>query len=52
MKRDEIIFEISTDKVDTEVPSPVDGTLKFYSEKMLLLLLESQSQKYPQAAEL
>ncbi len=24
---DEIIFEISTDKVDTEVPSPVDGTL-------------------------
>ncbi|MBI5731687.1 MAG: 2-oxoglutarate dehydrogenase, E2 component, dihydrolipoamide succinyltransferase [Ignavibacteriales bacterium] len=25
--RDEIIFEISTDKVDTEVPSPVDGTL-------------------------
>ena len=27
IKRDEIIFEISTDKVDTEVPSPVDGTL-------------------------
>ena len=27
VKRDEIIFEISTDKVDTEVPSPVDGTL-------------------------
>ena len=25
--RDEIIFEISTDKVDTEVPSPVEGTL-------------------------
>ncbi|MEW6508989.1 MAG: 2-oxoglutarate dehydrogenase, E2 component, dihydrolipoamide succinyltransferase [Bacteroidota bacterium] len=25
VKRDEIIFEISTDKVDTEVPSPVDG---------------------------
>lgn len=24
---DEIIFEISTDKVDTEVPSPADGTL-------------------------
>lgn len=24
---DEIIFEISTDKVDTEVPSPVEGTL-------------------------
>jgi len=27
VKRDEIIFEISTDKVDTEVPSPIDGTL-------------------------
>lgn len=27
IKRDEIIFDISTDKVDTEVPSPVDGTL-------------------------
>ncbi len=25
--RDEIIFEISTDKVDTEVPAPVDGTI-------------------------
>ena len=25
--RDEILFEISTDKVDTEVPSPVEGTL-------------------------
>ncbi len=28
VKQDEIIFEISTDKVDTEVPSPVDGTLE------------------------
>ena len=28
VKRDEIIFEISTDKVDTEIPSPVDGVLK------------------------
>ncbi len=27
VKKDEIIFEISTDKVDTEVPSPADGTL-------------------------
>lgn len=27
VKRDEIIFEISTDKVDTEIPSPVDGIL-------------------------
>lgn len=27
VKCDEIIFEISTDKVDTEVPSPIDGTL-------------------------
>ncbi len=27
IERDEIIFEISTDKVDTEVPSPVKGTL-------------------------
>lgn len=26
--RDEIIFEISTDKVDTEVPSPVDGVIE------------------------
>ena len=25
VKRDEIIFEISTDKVDTEVPSPAEG---------------------------
>ena len=28
VKRDEIIFEISTDKVDTEIPSPVDGVLQ------------------------
>lgn len=28
VKRDEIIFEISTDKVDTEVPSPVEGILE------------------------
>jgi len=28
VKRDEIIFEISTDKVDTEIPSPADGVLK------------------------
>ncbi|MEO8398368.1 MAG: 2-oxoglutarate dehydrogenase, E2 component, dihydrolipoamide succinyltransferase [Ignavibacteriaceae bacterium] len=27
VKRDEIIFEISTDKVDTEIPSPVDGVV-------------------------
>lgn len=27
VKRDEIIFEISTDKVDTEVPSSVDGII-------------------------
>ena len=27
VKCDEVIFEISTDKVDTEVPSPVDGTI-------------------------
>src|SRR3970282_2033756 len=27
IKRDEIIFEISTDKVDTEIPSPADGIL-------------------------
>jgi 2-oxoglutarate dehydrogenase E2 component (dihydrolipoamide succinyltransferase) len=27
IKRDEILFEISTDKVDTEVPSPEDGIL-------------------------
>jgi 2-oxoglutarate dehydrogenase complex dihydrolipoamide succinyltransferase (E2) component len=27
VKRDEIIFEIATDKVDTEVPSPMDGTI-------------------------
>ncbi len=27
IERDEIILEISTDKVDTEVPSPVSGTL-------------------------
>lgn len=28
VKTDEILFEISTDKVDTEVPSPTDGILK------------------------
>ncbi len=27
VKKDEIIFEISTDKVDTEIPSPADGIL-------------------------
>ncbi len=27
VKRDEIVFEISTDKVDTEIPSPVEGIL-------------------------
>ncbi|MFA3783175.1 2-oxoglutarate dehydrogenase, E2 component, dihydrolipoamide succinyltransferase [Melioribacteraceae bacterium 4301-Me] len=27
VKKDEILFEISTDKVDTEVPSPLEGTL-------------------------
>ena len=27
VKRDEPIFEISTDKVDAEIPSPVEGTL-------------------------
>jgi len=28
VKKDETVFEISTDKVDTEVPSPVDGVVK------------------------
>ena len=28
VKIDEIIFEISTDKVDTEIPSPAAGVLK------------------------
>ena len=27
VKKDETILEISTDKVDTEVPSPASGTL-------------------------
>ena len=27
IKRDETFFEISTDKVDTEVPSPIEGTI-------------------------
>src|SRR5688572_19062971 len=27
IERDEPLFEISTDKVDTEVPSPVGGTI-------------------------
>jgi pyruvate dehydrogenase E2 component (dihydrolipoamide acetyltransferase) len=27
VKKDEILFEISTDKVDTEIPSPAEGTL-------------------------
>ena len=27
IKKDEIIYEISTDKVDTEIPSPADGIL-------------------------
>jgi len=25
VKKDEIIYEITTDKVDTEIPSPEDG---------------------------
>jgi 2-oxoglutarate dehydrogenase E2 component (dihydrolipoamide succinyltransferase) len=28
IRKDEILFEISTDKVDTEVPSPAEGILK------------------------
>ena len=28
VKQDEIIFEISTDKVDTEIPSPAEGVMK------------------------
>ena len=28
VERDEPLFEISTDKVDTEIPSPVAGVLK------------------------
>src|SRR5918999_4511129 len=28
VERDEPLFEISTDKVDTEVPSPLAGTIK------------------------
>jgi len=32
VERDETILEISTDKVDTEVPSPVDG---FYQKYLL-----------------
>jgi 2-oxoglutarate dehydrogenase E2 component (dihydrolipoamide succinyltransferase) len=32
--RDEPLFEISTDKVDTEVPSPVAGTVtKYWSRR-------------------
>ena len=27
VKADEILFEVSTDKVDTEVPAPADGVL-------------------------
>src|SRR6478672_2940539 len=27
VKEDEILFEVSTDKVDSEVPSPVSGTI-------------------------
>lgn len=27
IQREEILFEISTDKVDTEIPSPVSGVL-------------------------
>ena len=27
VKRDEPLFEISTDKVDAEIPAPADGTL-------------------------
>jgi len=27
VKKDEIIYEITTDKVDTEIPSPVDGVI-------------------------
>ena len=33
VKEDEIIFEISTDKVDTEIPSPTAGVLKEIKHK-------------------
>lgn len=33
IKQDEIIFEISTDKVDTEIPSPVEGILNEIKHK-------------------
>ena len=33
VKQDEIIFEISTDKVDTEIPSPTEGVLKEIKHK-------------------
>lgn len=36
VKKDEIIYEISTDKVDTEIPSPADGILadiKFFEQE-------------------
>jgi 2-oxoglutarate dehydrogenase E2 component (dihydrolipoamide succinyltransferase) len=37
VKRDEIFFEISSDKVDTEVPSRLKGYfLKYYILKILL----------------
>jgi pyruvate/2-oxoglutarate dehydrogenase complex dihydrolipoamide acyltransferase (E2) component len=32
VERDEPLFEISTDKVDTEIPSPAAGTLSAHTQ--------------------
>ncbi len=38
IKEDDPLFEVATDKVDSEIPSPVDGTIKkiFFAENSLV----------------
>ena len=56
VKKDEIIYEISTDKVDTEIPSPEDGVLSdikvFESETVLVgtvvAVIETNGESVPE----
>ena len=42
VERDEPLFEISTDKVDAEIPSPAAGTLKSLLVKLDDVVTEGQ----------
>lgn len=42
IEEDDVLFEVATDKVDSEIPSPVDGTIKkiLYPEESLVAVGE------------